>query len=186
MEKGERRSLSRAGRAGLSSSARSEASGRIAERVEGLLPDRPRAALAYAALPDEVDVSPLVGRLRASGVRIAYPRACGAGEMTLHWVDDEAALTPGYCGILEPPVGAARAAPDEFDLVLVPGVAFDESCCRLGRGGGFYDRLLPQVGPGALVVGIAFDEQVVGAVPREPHDALVDVVVTPTRVLRRP
>jgi 5-formyltetrahydrofolate cyclo-ligase len=104
--------------------------------------------------------------------------------MTLHWASPND-LAPGYCGILEPAADAAPASPDEFDVILVPGIAFDQSCCRLGHGGGFYDRLLPQLAPGALTIGIAFDEQVVDSLPREEHDVPVDVLVTPTRVLRR-
>jgi 5-formyltetrahydrofolate cyclo-ligase len=184
MDKGAHRSLARAARAALPSVARSVASERIAAHVEGLLLAPPRAALAYAPMPDEVDVSELVDRLRATGARIAYPRVCAPGEMTLHWADG-GDLTPGFCGILEPLADAPQASPDEFDLVLVPGVAFDEQCCRLGMGGGFYDRLLPRLAPGTVTIGIAFDEQVVATLPREAHDVRVDAVVTPTRVIRR-
>lgn len=143
-------------------------------------------ALAYAATPEEIDVGPAVDILRARGVRVAYPRVCGPGKLTLHWVDDDAALAPGFCGIREPGADAPEAPIAEIDLVLVPGTAFDEQCCRIGMGGGFYDRLLPGLRPGALAVGIAFDEQVGSEVPREAHDVPLDAVVTPTRVIRRP
>jgi 5-formyltetrahydrofolate cyclo-ligase len=64
-------------------------------------------------------------------------------------------------------------------LVLVPGVAFDLRGRRLGRGKGFYDRLLADAG--GLKCGVAFDEQIVTEIPVEPHDVSVDCILTPTR-----
>ena len=66
-----------------------------------------------------------------------------------------------------------------LDLVLVPGVAFDLHGRRLGRGRGYYDRLLSQVG--GRTCGVAFDEQVVSEVPVEAHDVLLNCILTPTR-----
>ena len=145
---------------------------------------RARTVLAYAATPEELDPSPLVIVLRECGARIAYPRVCAPGLLSLHWADD-AELTPGYCGVREPDAEAEAATLEEIDLVLVPGVAFDAACCRLGMGGGFYDRLLREVRVDATTLGLAFDEQVVDGVPVEAHDVTVDLVVTPTRTLRR-
>ena len=143
-----------------------------------------RGALAYCAMPEELDPSPLVRLLMQAGTRIAYPRVCGPRALTLHW-GDACELEPGYCGLLEPPAGSEEAPLDEIALVLVPGVAFDEACHRLGMGGGFYDRLLAGLSPTALKVALAFDEQIVDALPHEEHDAMVDAVVTPSRILRR-
>lgn len=184
--KAEARAVARAYRRALTADQRAEAAEAIARR----LADMPelagvRTALAYAATAEEADPAPAVEALRARGVRVAFPRVCDPGALVLHWVEADAALAPGYCGIREPADDAPQARPDEIDLVLVPGTAFDEECCRLGMGGGFYDRLLPSLRPGALAVGLAFDEQLTGTLPREAHDVDVDVVVTPTRVLRR-
>ena len=144
----------------------------------------PRAALAYAPMPEELDPAPLVRALRHAGVRIAYPRVCAPGELALHWAREDE-LAAGYCGVREPPADAPEATLDAIDLVLVPGVAFDEVCHRLGMGGGFYDRLLARTERDTRAIGLAFDEQVVAAAPHEEHDALMDAVITPTRVLRR-
>jgi 5-formyltetrahydrofolate cyclo-ligase len=144
-----------------------------------------RAVLAYAALPEELDPAPLVGALRALGARIALPRVCGPGTLALHWVGDAEPLEPGHAGILEPAASCDWAAPLDFDLVLVPGVAFDSSCARLGFGGGFYDALLPSLPPDVATVGLAYDEQIVEQVPSEAHDERVSVVVTPSGVHRR-
>jgi 5-formyltetrahydrofolate cyclo-ligase len=143
-----------------------------------------RAALAYCAMPEELDPSPLVRLLAQAGTRIAYPRVCGPGALTLHW-GDACELAPGYCGILEPPAGTESASLEEIDLVIVPGVAFDEQCHRLGMGGGFYDRLLAGLPPIALKLVLAFDEQIVDAVPHAEHDTMVDAIVTPRRIFRR-
>jgi len=66
-----------------------------------------------------------------------------------------------------------------LDLILVPGVAFDLCGCRLGRGGGFYDRLLAETH--GVKCGIAFDEQITGEVPTGEHDLQMDFILTPTR-----
>jgi len=182
--KREVRSQARAARQGLDPEARAKASEAVAARVLEL-PETAfvRTVLTYAAMPEELDPSPLVAGLRARGARIAYPRVCAPGALTLHWVE-EGGLAPGFCGILEPAEDSAQAHIDEFHLVLVPGTAFDASCRRLGMGGGFYDRLLSGRNAGSLALGLAFDEQVVADVPCEPHDIALDAVVTPTRTLR--
>lgn len=186
-DKHEVRGTARAARAALTYAARESAARVIAERALEL-PEvtAARSVLAYAATAEELDPAPLVAALRARGARVAYPRVCGPGELTLHWCEDESALSPGYCGISEPSADAPGVMASEFDLVLVPGTAFDESCGRLGMGGGFYDRLLPHLAPGALAIGLAFDEQIVAEVPSETHDVALDAVVTPTRVILPP
>ena len=91
-------------------------------------------------------------------------------------------------GVLEPSEEwradqTARVDPQALDLMLAPGLAFDLDGGRLGRGAGFYDRYLPQMRVDALVLGLAFDEQIVERVPRNERDFKVDGVVTPTRAL---
>ena len=68
-----------------------------------------------------------------------------------------------------------------LDVVLVPGVAFDLGGRRLGRGAGYYDRLL--TGVRGTTCGVAFDEQISGELPVEPHDVHVNCILTPTRWL---
>jgi 5-formyltetrahydrofolate cyclo-ligase len=71
---------------------------------------------------------------------------------------------------------------DEIDCVVMPGVAFSQDGLRLGRGGGYYDSTLVRM-PRAARIGVAFDVQVLPALPREPHDAPLDAVVTEARTL---
>jgi 5-formyltetrahydrofolate cyclo-ligase len=165
---------------------RFQAARAVAERALALpAVAQARCVLAYAATAEELDPAPLVAALRARGARIAYPRVCESGALTLHWCEEDAALARGYRGIAEPAADSPQASPDDFDLVLVPGVAFDASGARLGMGGGFYDRLLPRLSAGAMNVGLAFDEQIVERVPAEEHDVRLGAVITPTRTLVR-
>ncbi len=125
---------------------------------------------AYIPLPDEVDITPLFQCLEKTFYIPAFDEAISSYRLAQ--LTDE--LNPGKFGIPEPanPV----FAPEELDLIIVPGVAFDRTGNRIGRGGGFYDRLLPQYH--AVRVGACFDFQCLGTVPSEPHDCRMDVVVS--------
>jgi len=143
-----------------------------------------RAILAYAALPNELDPAPAIWRLRKRGVRIAYPRIEAPGVLGMHFVDHEMELVPGPFGLAQPSEHAPHVSHAVIDAVIIPGVAFDEQGTRLGYGGGYYDRLLPMMRPECMRIGIAFDEQVLSHIPTEEHDACVDVLVTPSRIIR--
>jgi 5-formyltetrahydrofolate cyclo-ligase len=183
--KTEIRKASLEARRALSALERAQASEEIAARALGL-PEviSARAVLAYAALPEEVDPAALVAVLRAAGARIALPRVCGPAIISLHWVDEQRPLIPGPYGILEPDAACAVAAASELDLVLVPGVAFDRGCRRLGFGGGFYDALLASLPASTPKIGLAFQEQLCDEVPVEAHDVPLDAVITPRAMLR--
>lgn len=139
---------------------------------------------SYRATPEEIDPAPALAILRARGFKAAYPRIEAPGVLGLHTADDESQLLPGPFGLTEPPASAPRVAFEAVDVIIVPGVAFDERCWRLGYGGGYYDRLLPLLRPDCLRVGVAFDEQVLETIPAEEHDVRLHAVVTPTRVIR--
>jgi 5-formyltetrahydrofolate cyclo-ligase len=139
--------------------------------------------LAYGANREEIDPEPALARLRASGTRIAYPRIV-KDALDLHEVADPAELVLGSFSIREPRPNAPRIEPASVDVIFVPAVAFDHRGYRIGYGGGFYDRFLADLPSGPLRIGLAFDEQVLDEVPVQPHDEPVDMIVTPTRVLR--
>ena len=130
----------------------------------------------YAALPDELPTRPLFELARERGLVVCFPRVEGPDLVFARvgcWED----LVPGRYGVLVPAPEAPRCAPGSF--WVVPGVAFDREGRRLGRGGGHYDRALAAgEARGALRVGLAYEAQVVEAVPVAPHDQPVDVVVT--------
>jgi 5-formyltetrahydrofolate cyclo-ligase len=144
---------------------------------------RSQTVLLYAPLPDEVDVWPLVQQALAAGKTVALPRYSvgtqGYGAAAI--CDPETDLHPGQFGICEPKPHCAELPLNRLDLVLVSGIAFDPHGRRLGRGKGYYDRLLAEVR--GVKCGVAFDEQIVPEVPVGPHDAPLNCIVTPTRWL---
>ena len=87
-------------------------------------------------------------------------------------------LRPGYKGILEPDGTTPEVAPESIELALIPGTAFarlhDGKVARMGRGGGFYDRLLPQLH--CPLVGICFSFRVLDKLPMEAHDFTLDAL----------
>lgn len=128
--------------------------------------------------------------------RHAIPAALDAGKtvvvpwcvvetntLELFRLTDVSELVEGAYRILEPRTDLRdlpdrRVRPDELDLVLVPGTAFDRSGGRMGQGKGYYDRLLEHARPDAPLVALAFDCQIVDAVPTDAHDVFMDKVVT--------
>lgn len=134
-----------------------------------------KAIGAYMPLPDEVDVAPAFQWHKQFYIP-AFDETTAAYRMARYTPE----LTPGKFGIPEP-ANPVWARPDELDLILVPGVAFDRSGNRLGRGGGFYDRLLPLYR--AARVAIGFDFQTVNALPTEPHDCRMDFLITESEFL---
>ena len=134
--------------------------------------ERVSAFVAMGGEPDVLDPWP-------QGKNVALPRVAGEG-LSLHLVESSDELRCGAFGILEP-VEDAVPAGDSFDLILVPGLAFDERGRRLGRGKGYYDRFLATAT--GLRVGVCHDFQIVDSVPREAHDLAMDFLVTPTRVI---
>jgi 5-formyltetrahydrofolate cyclo-ligase len=141
------------------------------------------AVLVYAPLPDELDLGPLVAEGLVAGKRIAFPAFdAGLGRYGAWFILDPARdLVRGRFGIPEPALDRRQHPAERVDLILVPGMAFATDGRRLGRGKGFYDRLLTSVaGPRC---GVAFDFQAFEQVPSESHDLGVDWVLTPSRWL---
>ncbi len=173
-----------AARGRLDPSARARASAAVAARLEALdLVREARTVATYAPLGSEVDLLELARRLAARGVRVLFPRVV-PGERRMRLARCAPGdLVPGPLGAPEPPAAAPVVAEDEVDCVLVPGLAFSLDGHRLGRGGGHYDATLPSL-PRAARIGVAFEAQVVPAIPREPHDATLDALVTEARTLR--
>ena len=136
-----------------------------------------RAVGAYLPLPDEVDVRPLFQMPNKLFYIPAFDEASGDYRMARLTTD----LKKGRFGILEP-AAPVFAAEDELDLIIVPGVAFDRAGHRIGRGGGFYDRLLPQYR--AVRAGICFGFQCLKTVPAQAHDIRMDWVATETEILK--
>jgi 5-formyltetrahydrofolate cyclo-ligase len=178
-----------AARDALSPDYRAAAAEAIAGRLTAL-PSfaRARTVLLTLAFRSEWNTLPLVHAALATGKVVAIPRVNAATRMLdlFALTDPERDVAAGFHGIPEPHSHCAPVAPATVDWVLVPGVAFDAAGRRLGYGGGYYDRLLPLLAPGAARVVGAFDLQIVERVPAAPHDLTVGAIVTETRTLTPP
>jgi 5-formyltetrahydrofolate cyclo-ligase len=147
--------------------------------------------LAFLSLPREIDTLPLIEAARAAGKRVAVPRIQGDDLVFHYLVTDGPPLRKGSLGLREPdpswPVFDTGALPGGGVLVAAPGLAFDRSGHRLGRGKGFYDRYLSALrgaAPGRVrVLAVCYSEQVVGEVPHDGRDQAVDGVVTEAETL---
>jgi 5-formyltetrahydrofolate cyclo-ligase len=146
-----------------------------------------RTVLLYvSAFPEEIRTERLLSLACEASRRLVLPRVdLAERRLRLHPVSDPRSdLEPGILGIPEPLPGLSEVAPDEVDWALVPGLAFDESGYRLGRGAGLYDRLLPIMRPDCICWSIGFACQLVPALPVERHDIPIDGVSTPDRTIR--
>jgi 5-formyltetrahydrofolate cyclo-ligase len=139
-----------------------------------------RTLAAY--VPDAEE--PGHGRLPAAftqlGARVLLPVVPAEGA-ELGWAVDTGRLAPGRFGLLEP-VGhrLGATAVGTADVVVVPALAVSRDGVRLGRGRGYYDRALRHVRPGAVLVAVVFDDELLDELPAEPHDVRVTAVVTPS------
>ena len=145
---------------------------------------------AFVGTLEEVDTEALIRFALAEGKTVLLPRidspTTGNPRMTMIPIRNyDTDLKEGAFGILEPVEEGTKLVPEPVegpDLILIPGLAFDERGGRLGKGKGFYDRYLD--GKNGLKIGLAFDVQVLRKkLALEPHDKLLDGLVTEKRLL---
>lgn len=142
-----------------------------------------RTILLYQAFRGEVDTAAIIAAALAAGKRLALPRVIKEPRsLVLHaYSGDPATLQRGAYGIAEPRPEWPVIPLETVDLAVVPGVAFDPAGNRLGYGGGYYDRLLPDLrraNPQAVLIGLAFRFQLMTDLPVDPHDIRLDGVAT--------
>jgi 5-formyltetrahydrofolate cyclo-ligase len=148
-----------------------------------------RTVLAYISFHSEVSTRQLLPRAWGDGKRLVVPY-CVGDRLELFLLGSCEELAPGTLGILEPneelrPLADRHIRPEELDLIVVPGLAFDPQCGRIGYGKGYYDRLLGQVPARTALVAVAFRCQIFPQVPLLDYDVRVDQVVTEGEVYRR-
>lgn len=141
--------------------------------------------LVYVSKGPEVDTQGLIQQLLALGRQVCVPWFDAKKQKyvasALH--DFKSDLATGRFGILEPGREAVRpVAGNQIDAALVPGLAFDETGNRLGRGMGYFDSILEEI-RGAKIA-LAYDFQILSGVPVEAHDACVDFIVTETKKMQ--
>lgn len=184
-EKRRLRKAALAARRAMTDAARRAESARIFAQLEAFAPYKmARCLLAYAAMPDEAQTDRLLADALAAGKIVCLPYVTDrGGAMEAAALAANGAMEAGAFG-LATAAGAARriVAPEEIDLVLAPGVAFDRAGRRLGMGAGFYDRFLARA-PQSVVAALALDCQLVERVPAEPFDRSVDYLITAEGIL---
>jgi 5-formyltetrahydrofolate cyclo-ligase len=172
--------------AAASPETRADWSRSIVERVLNLDCYRTaRTVLAFYPLPDETDITPLLEAVITHGKQLYLPRVDKKipGRMAAVRVTDLKCLVPSKLSILEPPKGDILDDFSKLDLVIAPGRAFDAEGHRVGRGGGYYDRLFEKLASHTKRVGVAFSCQIVDEVPREEWDAGVDMIVSENGII---
>jgi 5-formyltetrahydrofolate cyclo-ligase len=133
----------------------------------------------YAAKGSEVDTTAIDVAARARGWRVVYPRVIAGQRAIAFHLATPTELVAGTFGLREPVATAPTVSLSELAVICVPGLAFDRGGGRLGWGHGFYDATLAHLGtPRPLLLGLAFECQIINELPREAHDVLLDRVIT--------
>ena len=140
--------------------------------------------LLYASFRSEVQTGKIIARTLKEGKTTVLPLVNRQEKrLSLRRIQRMEDLIIGYMGIPEPRSIAAEVDLKNIDCVLVPGVAYDLHCFRIGYGGGYYDRLLGGGSPRPFLLAPAYEEQIVDDIPVDEHDVRMDMIVTEKRVI---
>lgn len=153
-----------------------------ARLAESLFWQRARRIALFVSLPDEIATAPMLERALGAS-QLLLPRVGEDRSLDFCVVDRLDALAPGALGVLEPNREAPSVELEDHDLVVLPGLAFDREGGRLGRGAGYYDRVLARIlgaGRRPSLIGVGYSFQLIDRVPMASHDVRVDLVVTET------
>lgn len=177
------REAMRGSRRALPKAQQEKAARDAAARLYGFAPYmKAKTVMAYIACQGELSLAPVIDDALRSGKTLLLPRCDAPGVITARRVMRLSQMSPGAYGLMEPEAGSEVFPPEEIDLILVPGTAFDAGGGRLGQGGGYYDRFLEKTG--ALRVGVCHAFALQKSVPAEAHDARMDYILTPQAVIR--
>lgn len=169
-------------RAALSLSARAAQNRAITKRVlaESAYQNA-QEVFCYCSTGDEIDTYTILRDVLMRGKTLCLPRTYGHGMMQAHAVSGFAQLRPGKYGILEPDDNCPIVPPQELDLCIVPCLAADEAGNRLGYGGGYYDRYLPQTSAARML--LCAQARLFRKIPIGEHDASCDILITESQVI---
>jgi 5-formyltetrahydrofolate cyclo-ligase len=146
-----------------------------------------KTVLWYVDSASEVRTRQVLPTTFGQGKKVVVPWCVvETNELELFWLENMSELVEGAYKIMEPDPKlrdqpAKKVKPEEVDLVMVPGTAFDPRGGRMGQGKGYYDRLLSRIRPGVPLVGMAFDCQIFDEIPVAAHDVFMDMVLTESR-----
>lgn len=179
MDKAQARAESLKARDSLNKNYAEEASLKITERFlkefSGF-----NSFLCYSAIRSEVDTKGLIDKLYFMGKAVYLPRVVADDIETGLYEGDNSLVTGAY-GVREPAVSVFE---DSIDIAVVPGAVFDKNCSRAGYGKGYYDRFLKKSSMG-IIIGFAFECQVVDILFTEPHDVPCNLLITENNIYRR-
>lgn|GEM_PF-129052 len=135
--------------------------------------------LMFYPFRSEVDISVAINRSLKDGKEVVLPKI-GQNRLQLYYINNTSNdLTAGCMGILEPSdKNCIKADIKDIDLAVIPGVCFDKNMNRIGYGGGFYDRLIPELPGNVLKIAMCFDFQVLDSIPADIHDKKIDKIIT--------
>ena len=165
----------------LTPEQRRAASAEIEARLFGLPEFRAATTVMfYASFQSEVETHHMIRRALAEGKQVVLPRVKGKELELLEIKNFDRDVAPGAWGILEPE-GGRPAQLKDIGFIVLPGAAFDERGNRIGYGAGFYDKLLPLYK--GRTAALAFELQLVSAVPAAFHDIPVQKIITEKRII---
>ena len=146
-----------------------------------------KTVMFYIDVRSEVRTRQALPAALASGKTIIVPWCNDQGELELFCLASMAELAIGMYKILEPTADLRalpekQCRPEDLDLVMVPGVAFDRRGGRMGHGKGYYDKLLQHARPDTPLVAFAFECQLFPEVPAAAHDIFMDLIITESAV----
>ena len=137
-----------------------------------------KICMAFLSMADEPQLDGVINELICNGKTVCVPRLhSDFGSMEAAILTSLSEVITGRINLRVPKPECPLVSPEQIDLVLVPGVAFDKSGARIGMGAGYYDRYLSSV-PNAVLAGVAWGFQVLEDIPCEPHDVSVRYLVT--------
>ncbi len=145
-----------------------------------------KTILYFVSFRSEVATLPHIEEALKRGKRIVLPKVDNIERrLILYEILDTKEIKPGFMGIPEPEAVPERQRDiNDVNLVIMPGVAFDPDGNRLGYGAGYYDKLLAGLKRDIPLIAIAYEEQIVNALPSEDHDVRVNKIVTDKRVIQ--
>lgn len=138
--------------------------------------------MIYYSVRNEVNTVRIIDYLLKAGKTVALPVCTPERDLKAGVISDLSQLQPAPFGLMEPGPGAVILENSKLELIIMPGIAFDENGHRLGHGAGYYDRFLLKT-PNAFKLGLAYDFQLLPEIPVESHDIKMNGLLTPTRYL---
>lgn len=141
--------------------------------------------LFYASFRSEVDTLKSIAHALKLKKNVVLPKVDSRKKMLrLFEIKNKSEIETGYMGIPEPKIKKAHEKRlDDIAVVIVPGAGFDITGNRLGYGAGYYDKLLSKSKRHITTIALAFEEQIVAAIPSEKHDVKMDKIITEERTI---